>query len=580
MLDFDSPEWIADSEVPYRLRSIYFYWRHKGLTAIILNRVLTLLSITFMAILIFSLVLCIDYSVIFILPLYNQTINIGEAFKYPSPVEPYHQVFLVFFSVLIIFWGIKLIESINLIRRMREIRSYMHWLDIQDDEIQNLSWHGILDKIVRNQGRTLNRENPLTHFDIINLIIYQENYMIALLDNGQLDLSLPSGCCSANKMYCMSRVVEWSLEMTLFRFIFSGPGGVIRKEFHSPYLSAEVVQSLIQGLKWKFRIFGVLFFLLSPFIYTWLFIYFIFKYGEQLKNDPGNSVGMRSWSTFARWKFRNYNELPHLLNDRLARAYQPTVSYIDCFRSHIIDAIARFLSFVLGSIFILLLIAGIYDDQFWLRVEIMGLNGLVWLGILVPLLAVIRKSIQSESFVFEPNKYLSQIVKCTQYCPQSWMADSHRGKLEHMLGGNHRPVFEEITTFFPHKVRLWLNEAFTILTIPVLFIFMLPPQSKSLIKCFRDYTTDKGLVYGCYQANFSQYSGPDPPEISTDGPKIELSITNFSMNYPEWKSSNPQVTKYLAQMNELHSQYQKEINDQKSEEKYEIIESMIYFSRQ
>lgn len=61
---------------------------------------------------------------------------------------------------------------------------------------------------------------------------------------------------------------------------------------------------------------GFISLLLAPFIFLALLVYFFFKYGEDLRQTPGSVLGAREWTPLARWKFREFNELPHYLQTR------------------------------------------------------------------------------------------------------------------------------------------------------------------------------------------------------------------------------------------------------------------------
>jgi Autophagy protein ATG9 len=61
---------------------------------------------------------------------------------------------------------------------------------------------------------------------------------------------------------------------------------------------------------------------LAPFVFVFLAIHFFLRNAEQLYHHP-SSVGARRWSPLARWRLREFNELPHYIDHRcLADAVQ------------------------------------------------------------------------------------------------------------------------------------------------------------------------------------------------------------------------------------------------------------------
>ena len=54
---------------------------------------------------------------------------------------------------------------------------------------------------------------------------------------------------------------------------------------------------------------------LAPFVFVFLAIHFFLRNAEQLYHHP-SSVGARRWSPLARWRLREFNELPHYIEHR------------------------------------------------------------------------------------------------------------------------------------------------------------------------------------------------------------------------------------------------------------------------
>jgi hypothetical protein len=72
-----------------------------------------------------------------------------------------------------------------------------------------------------------------------------------------------------------------------------------------------------QALARRFQWFGVVNLCLMPFILPFIIVYFMFKYAEEFQSKK-DYLGPRMWSPLAMWKFREFNELPHVLERRCA----------------------------------------------------------------------------------------------------------------------------------------------------------------------------------------------------------------------------------------------------------------------
>ena len=54
---------------------------------------------------------------------------------------------------------------------------------------------------------------------------------------------------------------------------------------------------------------------LSPFLIAFLLIYFFLRHAEAFYHHP-SSAGARRWSSLAKWRLREFNELPHYITHR------------------------------------------------------------------------------------------------------------------------------------------------------------------------------------------------------------------------------------------------------------------------
>ena len=49
-------------------------------------------------------------------------------------------------------------------------------------------------------------------------------------------------------------------------------------------------------------------------------------------------LGSRGWSRFAKWKFKNYNELNHEFHEKMMKSQDTAIEYADQFPSKILAA--------------------------------------------------------------------------------------------------------------------------------------------------------------------------------------------------------------------------------------------------
>lgn len=105
----------------------------------------------------------------------------------------------------------------------------------------------------------------------------------------------------------------------------------------------------------------------APLIVLYLMMYSFFRYFEVF-NPPSclrerttnyiihqeyhtnpSSIGGRQYTPFAQWKFREFNELPHLFKRRLHESYPAASEYIEQFPNEKVAVIMRYETFRSGS---------------------------------------------------------------------------------------------------------------------------------------------------------------------------------------------------------------------------------------
>lgn len=141
------------------------------------------------------------------------------------------------------------------------------------------------------------------------------------------------------------------------KFLF-GPDGKVRTAFVSSSKRRELIESYVlsslssrvliseYSLRKRFLLMGFINAALAPFIVFYLLIYSFFRYFEvrqaalsvalaqtsvQEYHKNPSSIGTRAFTELARWKFREYNELPHVFKQRLNLAHPLSQTYLDQF---------------------------------------------------------------------------------------------------------------------------------------------------------------------------------------------------------------------------------------------------------
>ncbi|CAG8433355.1 1564_t:CDS:10 [Diversispora eburnea] len=445
-----------------RYQQVYSYYIGKGIYCILLKRFLNVLTLGFVMGFSTFLLGCVDYSLV------RHSHSLTEVI---IPKCLSH-----------IFWMFQIIRFLLDIPRLIDMYNfYTYLLKIEDADMQTVSWQHVVNKIIQikdnnpttSRGSNINiPQQRLDAINITNRIMRQENYLVALFNKELLNLTIPIPIPFFQKRNILTKTLEWNLNWCILNYIFNDKGQV-RKRFITKNSERD---KLVKELEFR--------------------------------SNPG-SFFSRKWSRYARWKFREFNELPHLFNQRISKILV-LASYID----------PELLIFEISN----------------------GRSVLFYTGIFIPILVVTRSTIPDEHIIFDPEERLKKVVEHTHYAPNGWTDRMHTDG-----------VRKEFSELFVGKVMLDVQEILSVIFTPFILWLSLPD-------CKFTVHID-GLEYVCSFAVFDfkrhgnlKYGAPvevnNEYYLSKDG-KMEKSFLNFKANHPDWEPADPTGSLYLNNLSRL-----------------------------
>jgi len=499
------------------LGKIYGYFLGKGFFNIFLARFLNLCAITFAMVLSGYLLTHVNYSTLL------STYDLKQAFFFQGILWWQWPCVLI----AAVFLCVRVIQFFLEMKDFWEIRRfYLEELRIPNTDIETIEWREVVSKLVKVPRLCILKEE-MTPLDVANRIMRTDNYFIVLINKELLNLKIPLPFL--HKQQFVTKTLEWGISYTIFNYLFDH-NNVINKDVLDPLKRSE----LAAGLRRRFRIMGFISLLFSPFVFVFLLIYFIFQYGEQFHNRP-NSFAVRQWSPLARWKFRELNELLHVFQKRLKASYLTADKYVSSFSFHSLTIVARFISFIVGSLVGVLLMLSFWNEDMLFNLEIVEGRSAVWfVGVGGTIVAACRSLIPDENVVLEPDAAMEELVQFTHYMPKSWVGKSHTSK-----------VLTDFTRLFDYKITIFVQELASVLFSPLVLMFSLPQSADRIIDFFCNFTIEEpGVGYICKFAKFplaehgNKRYGVDSSSNKrnrTKQGKMEKSFLNFKANHPEWK---------------------------------------------
>ncbi|KAH7325131.1 autophagy protein Apg9-domain-containing protein [Stachybotrys elegans] len=492
--------WVNTTNLDSFMRDVYDYYEGGGLWCILCSNALWLLKTLFVAIFLTFLGQCVDYSKI---P-HSKTLDQIVVPQCTRKMSTLWNLGIWLYSFFFIW---KSVQYFFEIRRLVHIREFfVHLLDIPEQDMQTVSWQDVVARIMalRDQNpKTASNIPPnlrrfigsqskerLDAHDIANRLMRKENYLIAMINKDVLDLSLPVPFLRGRQLF--SKTMEWYLHYGILDMAFNELGQV-----QQDFLRADRRGILSQKLKQRLYFAGLLNLIFAPVVLAYVVIVYFFTYYNEYQKDP-KLAAARKYTSLAEWKFREFNELPHIFYERLHMSFPFATRYLDQFPKRMTDDIARSIAFMSGAITAVLAVGTVLDSELFLSFEITkDRTVLFYLGIFGAVWAMTRGMVSEETQVFNPEYALRNVIEYTHYMPDHWKGRLHSAEVK-----------QEFSELYKMKVVIFLEEIMGIITTPLLLLFSLPKCSDQIVDFFREFTIHvDGLGYVCSFAVFDFKKG-------------------------------------------------------------------------
>ncbi|OMP81422.1 Autophagy-related protein 9 [Diplodia seriata] len=478
------------------LTEVYTYYQGHGMQSILLNQYLNLLRtacvVTTCTILLFG----INYKKI------HESNSIRDIFV-KDAIRNIHGFWLCGLWVFIVVWVYKLVQVTLSIRPLWLMRAfYQHLLDIPESDIQTATWQLVVHRLMALRDANLttaenisaadrrelgaNSKQRMDAHDIANRVMRRDNYLIALFNKDIPNLTVPLPFFGDIQFF--SRTMELLLETCVMQFVFTADGHV-RREF----LTSKERRNLIDCLNQRFKKAAILSVLIAPVSVIYFVVSYFFHYFSEFRKDP-SQLGSRMFTPMAEWKFREFNELRHLFEQRRNLAYPYADRYLNQFPKNKSDQLCEFVAFVVSIGIAVLVLGSLLYPETITRLEIMpGKPVFFWIGVLSAIYAAARNQITNPAdIIMEPEVALKEVIAITHYCPASWRDRLHTDE-----------VRREFSQVYQMKIAIFLEELLSMVLTPLVLWYSLPQCSERIVDFFREFTIHvDGLGHVCSYAVF------------------------------------------------------------------------------
>jgi autophagy-related protein 9 len=268
------------------------------------------------------------------------------------------------------------------------------------------------------------------------------------------------------------------------------------------------------SLRRRFQICGLAHFVFMPFLVFFVTMLFGLKNAYNWKSTK-EYLGPREWSETAKWTFREFNELPHVFERRLAPSYPAAERYLGLFGSNeYVAAAGRVLVFIGGSFGAVLFAFAAINDAILLHIKIANWNLLWYAGMFGILFsggkALIPKpeaqSTSSRNLYAEIDEALETVSSFTHYMPTIWVKR-----------GWEMRTHKDFSAMYKYKAKLFASEVLSLIMAPYILCVSLAKCSEAICEFVVATKAEiKGAGEVCGYASFDFETFNDEGDVRTD----------------------------------------------------------------
>ncbi|KAL1460791.1 hypothetical protein WDU94_012740 [Cyamophila willieti] len=544
--------------------AVYEYHQKSGFKCMMLEKVGELFRFAFLVFFLTYSWKCIDYDIVFgnKLPpgitINNASkVSIYDSFMSLGQCSSQIPLWLwVFDFLMLLIWLWLVFKAVYRIYQFLDIQAFYNIaLKISDNDLQNITWHDVLTKLIETQRvqQMCVHKKELTPLDIYQRILRYDNYTVALVNKALLPPQL--------EIPLIGNVIFFTqdLKLNLDLLFFYGPFAFFDEWHLKPdYKKSNKRLELAKQLDKHLTYFAIVNLTLAPLTIFWHFILIALNHVQEIKQNPGLFT-LRHWSLYSTYYLRHFNELDHELSARLTRAWRPASRYMSSFTSPVLAVVAKNFIFISSAGLAVLLLWTIIDNSVSQLEEV-----LTSVLVLTSVIVILKAFIPDENLVWCPEDLMTIILKQIHYCPTWWKGQAHTTR-----------VRDEFSQLFQYKIVYVLQQLCSPLVTPYILYFHMKPKSLEIVDFFRNFTVEVmgvGDVCSFAQMDVKKHGSPlwqmtEAPAASSsnipnqaEGGKTELSLMHFTQTNPYWKPPTEEAQNFVSMV--------------KNEAKKELISTM------
>lgn len=473
--EFDESETMGQSglrpnQIDNFMIRVYRYFLFKGYLNLIISQIVDLTMLTFLVFFAMVLFQCIDYDALMGATDPGVKYHISQFVKMQNLLHP-----SVYFVICLILYGFymawKVLRISYDVRVMRGIQNfYREKLKISDFELGTIRWSRVVDKIMQLQ------QNPETKFygggdklnyhNVANRLMRKENYMIAMITQRVIHIKYKG-------FVMFTKSLEWNLNWIILNYFFDKHQCV---KVH--LLDSQNREETIRQLRKRFIVMAVVNALLTPFALLFASLYILFEHGHEFYRNPSEISG-RNWSLLAKWKFKQYNELPHVFYERMRIAAAYGNQYLDQF-PNLFSQVFKLVAFMMSTFIVFILFLTWWNDR------ILFIDSVLRFMSIASAVLIVSKTLAKKTYIFYPQAKLKKVAKYVHYIPKRWQGTAQSSKTR-----------SKFTKLFELRLFSIFKEIASIIVNPLILGFYFPSRVERILDFIQHHTVNHPQLGPC-----------------------------------------------------------------------------------
>ena len=451
--------WGAAANLDMYFSSLYSYFYHRGLTPLVCKGIVELVTLFMTLILSIFLFVYVDWrKLIDCIDESTCEPDFVQGYIVPRPFAKRTVWTVIVTLYILIFCAYASFAVWSFFRQIRDSLQakwvFEERLGIPTHRLEGgaVEWdRDVVEKLMQLQEsgeyRIAIHGKDIDALVVANRILRKENFLVAIFNRGLLDLSVPF---LGNCFYCPS--VELSLYFSILNFMFNHKYKVRPAFYLDP-----------AALRRRFMLCGIAHVVFMPFLLFFLTLHFGLQHAYDWKSTK-QYLGPRDWSMASKLRFREFNELPHVFERRLAPSHEAAEGYLKLFgQKEIVTAVGRIMVFIGGSLGAVLIGFAAINDAILLHVKIADWNLLWYAGIVGVIYSTGKSMIPSgearpryiKNMHETMDNALANVATYTHYYPDLWLKR-----------GWDKSTYSAFSSMYQFKAQLFMQEILAAIVAP------------------------------------------------------------------------------------------------------------------